>query len=533
MADAPRLASGSPERPVEAARALRRCRQFVRLAVHFAWTDMRHRLEALVADLDASRHTVALLGRVSTGKSSLINTLIGREWLPVGVTPVTAIETRIVSAPRAAMTVEFEAAPAQRLDPAAVAGFVTERGNPGNRRGVTRVTLELPVPQLGSGLMLIDTQGLGALAATAPTMARTALIGCDLAVLVLDAAGSLGHEEADMVRSIIDQGSDLLVVIGKADLLSEVERGQITHYLQAQLRNHFGRSIPVSAIGSRGRGIELTRQWMNSVLLARIECVPTWPPALTRRVEAIASEIIVRLQSSLASRQQALSRQQDVERTLSRLDALCVELDQGRSAWRLSGAEAMNWRSVIIERAVFAASLALADRSGTSQLAKAAVVNEIDHAMSARRAGLINRLQALLARVDAVMAATGLKTPSAPAPQQAKFDHCPHFDVTRLADSIPWLASSRWAHGIGPMQQRALRRRLRASLPETLQRSASAFDRALCLWNRHVIEIVRHRVDTAVLKLQDQRCADLALLSQLDSRYERGARAVIAALRKL
>src|ERR1035441_1281538 len=43
--------------------------------------------------------TVAVLGRFKAGKSSFLNHLLGRDLLPVGVVPVTAVVTEIAYGP--------------------------------------------------------------------------------------------------------------------------------------------------------------------------------------------------------------------------------------------------------------------------------------------------------------------------------------------------------------------------------------------------------------------------------------------------
>ena len=69
--------------------------------------EFRRPLAHLLERLERKLLTVALGGRVSCGKSSLLNHLLGTDVLPSGVTPVTAVPIRIVPGPEAAVTVSF------------------------------------------------------------------------------------------------------------------------------------------------------------------------------------------------------------------------------------------------------------------------------------------------------------------------------------------------------------------------------------------------------------------------------------------
>jgi hypothetical protein len=70
--------------------------------------EYRPLLDRLVRRLEEPpRFEVAVFGRVSSGKSSLLNHVAGLDVLPVGVTPVTAVPTRLVRGERPAAVVSF------------------------------------------------------------------------------------------------------------------------------------------------------------------------------------------------------------------------------------------------------------------------------------------------------------------------------------------------------------------------------------------------------------------------------------------
>ena len=91
---------------------------------------------------------------MSTGKSSLLNHVVGIDVLPVGVTPVTAVPTRLESGESLAVVVSFA-----EMRPYAIAAdqlweYASEEGNPGNTKHVTSILVTVPSPPFGVGWRL-------------------------------------------------------------------------------------------------------------------------------------------------------------------------------------------------------------------------------------------------------------------------------------------------------------------------------------------------------------------------------------------
>lgn len=69
--------------------------------------EFRRPLERLLEKPELPSWEVGVFGRVSSGKSSLLNHLLGGSVPPVGVTPVTAVPVRIPYGEQPALTVRF------------------------------------------------------------------------------------------------------------------------------------------------------------------------------------------------------------------------------------------------------------------------------------------------------------------------------------------------------------------------------------------------------------------------------------------
>jgi predicted GTPase len=180
-----------------------------------------------VADLAAEtagrlktlRLEVAVVGEFKRGKSSLINALIGREVLPVGVLPLTAVPT-VLEQGEDGLVVEFADGRQEHHPLRQVARFVTEEANPGNRLGVARVTARLHTPLLDAGVRLVDTPGVGSVHEHNTRSTDAYLPSLDAAVLVTSADPPISRAERAFLQRVLGYAVRLFVVLNKADYLA-------------------------------------------------------------------------------------------------------------------------------------------------------------------------------------------------------------------------------------------------------------------------------------------------------------------------
>src|SRR5262245_3728675 len=116
---------------------------------------------------------VAVLGQFKSGKSSLLNTVLGEAVFPVGALPVTAVITCASAGQEQLVRVTHQDGSVEEVMVARIAEFVTEAGNSGNRRQVAVVDVFTPALGDWPGVRLVDTPGLGSVYAhnTAATQA--------------------------------------------------------------------------------------------------------------------------------------------------------------------------------------------------------------------------------------------------------------------------------------------------------------------------------------------------------------------------
>jgi GTP-binding protein EngB required for normal cell division len=230
---------------------VRLLRELARIVDAYGLVEFRATLGWLSERFERSCLEVAFFGRVNSGKSSLLNALLGREVLPTGVTPVTAVPARIVPGGAERARISFAAEKDRDIPLESLAEFASEEGNPANRRRVTGILVELPAPRLVDGVCFVDTPGLGSLAAAGAALTMDYLPRCDVAVLLVEAGGSLAPEDVSVARALLESGAELRVAVSKADLLGETDLLKMRDYLRGHLAAGAGIECPVGAVSTR------------------------------------------------------------------------------------------------------------------------------------------------------------------------------------------------------------------------------------------------------------------------------------------
>jgi Dynamin family len=188
--------------------------------------DDRAALAALRGRLAEQRLRVLVAGEAKRGKSTLVNALLGRALLPMGVTPLTALATTVRYGRDEEASAVFRDGRAERFPLSALDDLVTERGNPGNRRGLASVTVVVDAPVLARGVELVDTPGTGSVYAHNTAEAEAALETMDAAVFVLTADPPLSASERALMARVAELSVTMFVVLNKADYLAGYGTGQ-------------------------------------------------------------------------------------------------------------------------------------------------------------------------------------------------------------------------------------------------------------------------------------------------------------------
>jgi len=164
---------------------------------------------------DALFHTnhpflMVLVGPFSSGKSSIINALLGQPVLEVGPIPTT---DRIV--------IVRHGADVQR-----------------SRTGDVE-TVFFPSPLL-ENLSLVDTPGLESVFRTHEALTRRFLHRADVVLLVMLATQVLSARNLEYLQELKGYGKRVIIVVNQVDLLDEPDRARVREFVEEQSRLHLG-----------------------------------------------------------------------------------------------------------------------------------------------------------------------------------------------------------------------------------------------------------------------------------------------------
>jgi GTP-binding protein EngB required for normal cell division len=229
--------------------------------------EFRPSLSMILDRLENKAFEIAVFGRVSSGKSSLLNYIVGADVLPVGVNPITAVPTRLAYGPRPALSVWFAHKSPEQLDISHLPEFVTEQLNSGNSRNVTRLTVQMPSARLRDGVVLVDTPGLGSLATAGAAETLAYLPRCDLGVVLIDAGSTLTQDDLGTIQALYDAGVPASVLLSKADLLSPGDRGKVSQYIAGHVYSQLGLNLSAHPVSVKPEHSGLLDEWLKTEIL--------------------------------------------------------------------------------------------------------------------------------------------------------------------------------------------------------------------------------------------------------------------------
>lgn len=202
-------------------------------------------IRALLTRLAADRFQLAVAGQFSRGKTTLMNALLGKAYLPTGALPMTSVVTTVRYGARTRALVRGRATDLPVEVPVTeLARYVTQAGADRSRMQVTSAEMEIPAELLRLGFEFVDTPGVGSAIAANTAATLQYLPRADAIIFVTGFDSAITAAEADFLIRAAGQAGKLFLVINKRDLVSEDTAAAVTGYVQGWARQQLGQDSP-------------------------------------------------------------------------------------------------------------------------------------------------------------------------------------------------------------------------------------------------------------------------------------------------
>lgn len=273
---------------------------------------------------------VAVFGRFKAGKSSFLNHLVGRPVLPIGVVPLTAVITRLRYGPAEQVEVRFLDGTVTSVPLRDIGLYVDEKLNPDNQKRVASVEVELPELKPFAPLEFVDTPGLGSAFAHNTEAALSWLPHVGAALVAVSSDAPLSERDLNLLADLRQHTPKIVLLLTKADLLTESQRAEVLDFVRAQLRRKWKTELPVFFYSIKPELGPLKAALIDQLLVPLIQQRNDAASEILRhKLASLARQIGSYLQVALAAATQAESARQ----------ALQARLDEERQQWELLRAE--------------------------------------------------------------------------------------------------------------------------------------------------------------------------------------------------
>jgi GTP-binding protein EngB required for normal cell division len=288
---------------------------------------------------------VAVFGRFKAGKSSFLNQLAGRDVLPIGVVPLTAVITRLRFGPVERAEVCYVDGRAEVIPVSDIGLFVGENENHENWKQVASVEVELPALEGLAPLQFVDTPGLGSAFTHNTEAAMQWLPNVCAAVVAVSSDAPLSEDDLALVEQLHHHTPKIVLLLTKADLLTEAQRAEVLAFVQQQLRRKWETQLPVFFYSIQPALYTLKRNLERDLLVPLIQHRRETSQSIARhKLASLVVQTLDYLHVALAAATQAESSRQALRDKLGeergQFDLLRSELIILSREW---SANALDW----------------------------------------------------------------------------------------------------------------------------------------------------------------------------------------------
>ncbi len=201
--------------------------------------------------LEEEAFNLVILGQFKRGKSTFINALLGESILPTAIIPLTSVVTILRYGPELKVRIEYLNGRLEEIDLVNLPAFITERGNPQNKKAVKEVTVFYPSQYLKGGVRIIDTPGAGSVYSHNTETAYSYLPHVDAGIFVISVDPPLSKSEHEFLKDVREFVDKIFFVLNKIDQASDSDREESLEFTTRVIEEDVGagkvRVYPMSA----------------------------------------------------------------------------------------------------------------------------------------------------------------------------------------------------------------------------------------------------------------------------------------------
>ncbi len=312
--------------------------------------DLAMRLDSWVERLDEPKVRVVVVGPVNQGKSTLVNTIVGAPVCPVDDVSMTAIPIIIEYGPSPQASLTFDVPGENRstrvpIDINDLRKHVMDHAaNSGSLDG-GKIEVSLPAEPLRSGLVMVDTPGVGSAVARHAVTTLAMLPSADALIVLSDASQELTEPELSFLRQAATICPIVLCVLSKIDRTPHWRDVEAANRLHLESAGIDATILPVSANLHRTAltldDDELAEESGIPRLIERLQrdLLPRAVMSLREAAAAEAATVSSHLTLVLQAELETLVRPGEAAmlvRTFEDAQAMAADLNKRASKWQLA-----------------------------------------------------------------------------------------------------------------------------------------------------------------------------------------------------
>lgn len=207
--------------------------QFLNMSDYQVSEDLKKRwelkLKKFFADIDnyqKNEFPIVVLGRWNSGKSTLINAILGEEILPSANKEMTSILTKIYYGEGTEVIIQFDEGKNKTIQRTEMKDYINFRGNKYSEK-LKQIDVRSNNSFLKSGLCILDTPGLSSINELNNNIAFDIMPKANSVLLTFSGLDVGGDDNLNLIEQVLrlnyDNLYNIIFVITKSDLLSEEE----------------------------------------------------------------------------------------------------------------------------------------------------------------------------------------------------------------------------------------------------------------------------------------------------------------------